>query len=94
MKEPKERGREKRISFFLVMVLLGGIGGGVLSEILSFSLKEGTLANLLTRGWELYLKPVEINLAVINLTFGIGVKFTLISLIFMFLAGWLYFRAR
>jgi len=92
-KEIRER-KEKRLSFFLILVLLGGIGGGVLGEILKVTLPEGKFREVITQGWEVYLKPVEINLAILSINFGFGLKITLLSLVFMFLAGWLYFKAR
>ena len=96
MKENKslKETTKKKVSFFIVIVILFGIGGGIISEILEMVMGEGKLRDLLTHGLELYMKPVEINLAVINLTFGLGIKFTIISLFFMFLGGWLYFKAK
>ncbi|GEM_PF-3592718 len=92
-KNLKEAGK-KRVGFFVSIVLLFGIGGGVISEILEMVMEEGKFRDILTHGIELYMKPVEINLAVINLTFGLGIKFTLLSVLFMFLGGWLYYKAR
>ena len=96
MKENKslKETTKKKVSFFIVIVILFGIGGGIISEILKMVMEEGKFRDLLTHGLELYMKPVEINLAVINLTFGLGIKFTIISLFFMFLGGWLYFKAK
>jgi len=92
-KNLKESGK-KRVAFFISIVLLFGIGGGVISEILEMVMEEGRFRDILTHGVELYMKPVEINLSVINLTFGLGIKFTLLSILFMFLGGWLYYKAK
>ncbi|MCD6219542.1 DUF4321 domain-containing protein [Candidatus Calescamantes bacterium] len=96
MKENKnlKETAKKKVSFFIAIVILFGIGGGVISEILEMVMGEGKFRDILTHSLELYMKPVEINLAVINLTFGLGIKFTIISLFFMFLGGWLYFKAK
>ena len=85
---------KKRVSFFLTIVILFGIAGGVISEILGMVMEGGKLKSILTHGIELSIKPFEVNLAVLNFTFGIGIKFTLITLIFMFLGGFLYLKAR
>lgn len=80
--------------FFSPLCSFSELGGGVISEILEMVMEEGKFRDILTHGVELYMKPVEINLSVINLTFGLGIKFTILSILFMFLGGWLYYKAK
>lgn len=85
-------GANKSVTFFLAIVLLGAILGGVLGEILGLIITDGTLNKLLVTGLSLSFGPATLNLAVLNFTFGVGMKLNLLSVFGIVGAMWLYFK--
>ncbi len=85
-------GTNKGIPFFIVIVLLGAILGGVLGEILGLIVTEGILNKLLVTGLSLSLTPSTLDLAVLNFTFGMGMKLNLLSVFGVIGAIWLYYK--
>jgi len=83
----KER---KRLSLFLLILFLGGVAGGIFTEILGLVLEESTFSKILTWGLSLN-KSLTLNLAIISITLS-KIKITLFSIGGMILAGWLYLK--
>ena len=82
----------KGVLFFLVIVILGAILGGVLGEILGLIIKDGTLHKILVTGLNPSLSPTTLDLAVLQFTFGVGMKLNLLSVFGIIGAMWLYFK--
>lgn len=87
-----EKGASKGLMFFLVIIILGALLGGVLGEILGLIITEGTLHKVLVTGICPALSPVTLDLAVLNFTFGIGMKLNLLSVFGIIGAMWLFYK--
>lgn len=85
-----EGTRRERIIFFLVVVFLSTLLGSVLGEILGVLVPEGAGRNLLSKGVNPTLEPFTLNLVVLTLTLGVGVKINLCSLLGFLLGIWIY----
>jgi len=74
--------------YLLLLIFLGGFIGSILGEILGFYTTEGKfLHSFLTKGVTIgFNNPLELDLKVFSLTFGLKIKFNLLS-IFGFLFG-------
>ncbi len=90
------QGANKGVLFFIVVILLGALLGGVLGEILGLIVKGGVLHNILVTGINPSLgtssNPVDLNLAVLQLTFSIGMKLNLLSVFGIVGAMWLFYK--
>ena len=86
------QGGNKGVMFFIVVVILGALLGGVFGEILGLIITEGTLHKILVTGLTPSLSPVTFDLAVLQLTFGIGMKLNLLSVFGIIGAMWLYYK--
>jgi hypothetical protein len=82
----------KGVMFFIVVVILGALLGGVLGEILGLIVKEGALHNILVTGLTPSLSPTTLDLAVLQFTFGVGMKLNLLSVFGIIGALWLYYK--
>ncbi|MCK4904741.1 DUF4321 domain-containing protein [bacterium] len=82
----------KGVLFFIVAILLGAILGGVLGEILGLIITGGVLNKILVTGLSLSLSPATLDLAVLNFTFGVGMKLNLLSVFGIAGAMWLFYK--
>ena len=83
----------KGVMFFIVIVILGALLGGVLGEILGLIVVTGGILNkILVTGVSIALSPVTLDLAVLNFTFGVGMKLNLLSVFGIIGAIWLYYK--
>lgn len=87
-----EQIAKKGVLFFIIIIILGALLGGVMGEILGLIIKEGMLHKILVTGLHPALKPVTLDLAVLNITFGIGMKLNLLSVFGIIGAIWLYYK--
>ncbi len=90
MKKSLPQKERKRLSLFLLILFLGGVAGGIFTEILGLVLEESTFSKILTWGLSLN-KSLTLNLAIISITLS-KIKITLFSIGGMILAGWLYLK--
>jgi hypothetical protein len=87
-----EQIAKKGVMFFIIIVILGALLGGVLGEILGLIIKGGMLHKILVTGVNPALRPITLDLAVLNFTFGIGMKLNLLSVFGIIGAIWLYYK--
>ena len=87
-----EQMTKKGVAFFIVIVILGALLGGVLGEILGLIVKEGMLHKILVTGVHPSLRPITLDLAVLDITFGIGMKLNLLSVFGIIGTIWLYYK--
>ena len=87
-----QQGSRKGVGFFIAVIILGALLGGVLGEILGLLVRDGFFHKILVQGITPTLRPVTIDLAVLHLTFGIGIKLTLLSFLGIVLGIWLYYK--
>ncbi|MDD5455338.1 MAG: DUF4321 domain-containing protein [Candidatus Ratteibacteria bacterium] len=85
-------GTNKSVPFFIAIVLIGAILGGVFGEILGLIVTGGILNKLLVTGLSLSLSPSTLDLAVLSFTFGVGMKLNLLSVFGIAGAIWLYYK--
>jgi hypothetical protein len=83
---------KKGVIFFIVIIILGALLGGVLGEILGLIVRGGMLHKILVTGLHPALNPVKLDLAVLTITFGIGMKLNLLSVFGIIGAIWLYYK--
>ena len=87
-----EQASRKGVIFFIAVIILGALLGGVLGEILGLIIRGGMFHKILVTGLSPSLRPVTFDLAVLSITFGIGIKMNLLS-VFGILGGiWLYYK--
>ncbi len=78
----------------IFFVIIGGLFGGVLGEILKSFSPEGPLRDLFLKGYTLGLDPpFKLNLVLISLTLGFTFKLNLLSLLGIILGVFIYKQA-
>ncbi|MCD6594948.1 hypothetical protein DRQ29_02225 [bacterium] len=76
----------KKFWTFVIAIISGIISGSLVSELLKMILPTGVVKNFLTYSINFGIEPpFTINLAVVKLSFGFAVSFTVISLLFLIL---------
>jgi len=71
-----------------LVLLLGVLIGGVLSEVIGLFLREGSVAEQLFVVYQGFsLDAMTINLLVVELTFGLKLKMNLMSVVGVFIAA-------
>jgi hypothetical protein len=71
--------RSSGMLFFFMLV--GGLLGGVLSEILLLLSPTGFLKDLFIKGFQIGIPTATLDLHLISLTFGFGFKINLLSIL-------------
>lgn len=84
----------KKILGLVLVLLLAALLGGLVGEILSLFLPDGTLKDLLTRGFSIGTSPVTLNLRVFSLTVGVTFRLTVFSMLGLVAAAVLYWKYR
>ena len=81
-------------SMFLFFTLLGGISGGILSEILDRFTSAGFVRDIFLKGFKVGLtSPVTIDLHMVSLTFGFTLQVNLLTLLGVILGIYTYRQA-
>ncbi len=84
--------RERRIGILLVALLVGLLFGNVAGEILGFVLPENSIVEkVLVNAFEYKQSPITVNLIILTVTLGFGLKINIISLVGIF-AAWYYVK--
>jgi hypothetical protein len=81
--------RKKRLGFILIILLLGGLVGTALGEVLTLILPEGVVKEFFLRSASFGFSPTQINLVVITFTLGFSFKINIIGVIGVVLLGYL-----
>ena len=75
----------------LTFILIGGLLGGVLGEILRVMAPHGTIQAVFATNFTIGIEPpLTIDLVLLKFTIGFGLKINLLSLLGMFLGIYLY----
>ncbi len=81
----------KSIGVLLIFILIGGMLGGIFGEILRVMAPNGTIQNIFASNFSPGINPpLIIDLVLLKLTFGFGIKVSLLSVLGMFLGAYLY----
>lgn len=81
--------RKKRLGFILIILLLGGLVGTALGEVLTLILPEGVVKEFFLRSASFGFSPTQINLVVITFTLGFSFKINIIGVIGVVVLGYL-----
>jgi len=76
--------RKKSLRAIALTVLLGIAVGTVVGDVLAKVLPDGIPKTVLVQSAQFELKPFTLNLMVISLTFGFGLKFNFVSVLGIF----------
>jgi len=71
----------KRFAIVFLAVVVGLLAGGLLTEILRFALPTGVVKTFFMKDVAFGLKTIEINLGLIDFTFGFNMRFSFLSLV-------------
>jgi hypothetical protein len=82
----------KKILGLVLVLLLAAVLGGLVGEILSLFLPDGTLKDLLTRGFSIGASPATLDLRVLSLTVGVTFRLTVFSMLGLVAAAVLYWK--
>jgi hypothetical protein len=88
-----QKTNKKNVIYLFLLIFLGGFIGSVLGEIIGFyTSEESSLHFFLTKGLIVgFTSPFTLDLRVLNLTFGLNVKFNFLSIL-GFLLGFLLYK--
>lgn len=76
---------------FLMFLILGGLFGGILGEVLKAIAPGGPITNIFLKGYPIgIIPPFTIDLSLITLTIGFTIKLTLFSILGIFLGLYIY----
>ncbi|UCF81685.1 MAG: DUF4321 domain-containing protein [Acidobacteriota bacterium] len=84
----------KKILGLVLVLLLAALLGGLVGEILSLFLPDGTLKDLLTRGFSIGTSPATLDLRVFSLTVGVTFRLTIFSMLGLVAAAVLHWKYR
>jgi hypothetical protein len=85
-------GRVRKSPWVLLMfVLIGGLLGGILGEVLHVMAPQGTIQSIFSTHFTPGIDPpLTIDLVLIKLVLGFGVKVNILSVLGMFIGIYLY----
>lgn len=84
--------RERRIGILFAALLVGLLFGNVVGEILGFVLPEDSIVEkVLVNAFEYEQSPITVNLIILSVTLGFGLKINIISLVGL-AAAWYYVK--
>ncbi|MEW6684961.1 MAG: DUF4321 domain-containing protein [Candidatus Edwardsbacteria bacterium] len=81
--------RKRSVGFFLLVILLGGLIGSAVGELIGYVLPSGVVKDFFTRSVTPHFAPVTLNLLVCTITFGFAAKLNVVSLLGMVLVFYL-----
>ncbi|MBU0478354.1 DUF4321 domain-containing protein [bacterium] len=79
-----------RVGSFLAMVVIGGLVGSIVGEIFGVLIPTGFWHNFFIAGPKLQLGPAPLDLVVLSITLGFGLKLNLCGLLGITLALLIY----
>ncbi len=82
--------RRKPLGILVIMIVVGLLVGSALSEVLGAVLPEGVPRTFLTKGVAVDLGPTTVNLGVLWITLGLGLRISILSVGGVILAAYLF----
>jgi hypothetical protein len=84
-------GRERRkVLIYLVILAIGLLIGGLFGHVLVWVLPEGVVKEMFLTSVEGSFGPARLDLVILNLTLGAGLKLNIMSVVGVFLASYLF----
>lgn len=80
--------RKKRLGFMVMILLMGGLVGTALGEVLGLILPEGVVKEFFLRSVSFGFSPTQINLVIIAFTVGLSFEINIIGAIGIILLGY------
>ena len=81
--------RKRRFGFIVLILLLGGLVGAALGQVLSLILPEGVVKDFFLRSVTFGFSPTTLNLVILTLTLGFSFKINIIGVIGIILLAYL-----
>lgn len=81
--------RKKRFGFIVLILLLGGLVGAALGQVLGLILPEGVVKDFFLRSVTFGFSPTTLNLVILTLTLGFTFKINIIGVIGIILLAYL-----
>lgn len=76
---------------FIMFLILGGLFGGLLGEILKAVSPEGVITNIFLKGYAIgIIPPFTLDLSLITVTIGFTIRLTIFSILGIFLGVYIY----
>ncbi|MBI5746827.1 MAG: DUF4321 domain-containing protein [Nitrospirae bacterium] len=76
---------------FIMFLLLGGLFGGLLGQILRAVSPEGIISNIFLKGYTIgIIPPFTLDLSLVTLTIGFTIRLTIFSILGIFLGVYIY----
>ena len=82
----------RKVGHIVAGIIIGGIVGSALSYFLSGIFPKGPVKNLFFSALKVGFSAIEVSLGFFNITFGLGINITLVTVIFTFLMIYLLHR--
>jgi hypothetical protein len=79
----------KSVIYFLVIILVGALLGDFIGKALAMGFPQGSIHDLFATQLARGIKPTELDLGIIDLTFGCMFKFNITGVIGILLAAFL-----
>ncbi len=83
--------KRSEIVFLIVSLLLAGVAGGVLGDIIGGFLPDGAAKTLFQKNLPVGFEPFTLDLYAISFTLGLMIKINFVSVLFMVMVL-IYFR--
>jgi len=81
--------RKKKFGFIVLILLLGGLVGAALGQVLSLILPEGVVKDFFLRSVSFGFSPTTVNLVTLTFTLGFTFKINIIGVIGIILLAYL-----
>lgn len=81
--------RKKSLWYYLVIILLGGVVGTVLGDVIGLILPEGVVKEFFLKSASFGIGPIPLNLQVISLTFGFALHINIIGILGILIIAYL-----
>ncbi|MFQ6102793.1 MAG: DUF4321 domain-containing protein [Candidatus Glassbacteria bacterium] len=84
------RHERKKLKTYLIVLAIGFLIGGLLSQIFVWVLPDGVVKETFITSIEGSFGPARIDLSVINMTIGAGLRLNIMSVVGVFIASYLF----
>ncbi|MEA2031824.1 MAG: DUF4321 domain-containing protein [candidate division Zixibacteria bacterium] len=83
--------KKREVTFILVALILGAVGGGLVGDIIGTFLPEGAAKTVFTKSIEIGIDTIQVDFYAISFIFGLTFKINFMSLLVLLLVI-IYFK--
>lgn len=80
--------KKRSLGYYLFIIVLGGLVGSVLGDALGFLLPAGVVRKFFLNSVGFSIDPTTINLKILHITFGIGIRINVMGVVGIFLISY------